>query len=305
MPVDRPWEELAARQGGMISRRQLREVGVDRWRVRNQVRAGRWVQRSALVVGTTTGPLSREQLAWLGVLHAGSPSLVGGLSAAELAGLTGWPRDEVTVWVPDALELDDLEGLRFVRTRRDLRRLRHPAPGPPRARIEPAVLVFGAYQRSSRTAQGVVAAAVQQRLTTPALLLDWVDQLRPLRRAPLYRRVLGDLAGGAQSLAELDVRRMCRDAGLALPSRQTRRQDSAGRWRYTDCEWTLPDGTVVVLEVDGSFHMEVAHWEDDLARQRRLSRPGRVIVRCTARELREDREQLAVDLRSLGVPRAA
>ena len=299
------WEDVAARQGGMISRRQLRGAGVDRWRVRNQVRARRWVEHSALVVGTTTGPLSREQRAWLGVLHAGPTSVVGGLSAAEMAGLTGWPRDEVTIWVPDELDLDDLEGVRFVRTRRDLHRLRHPAPGLPRARVEPAVLVFGAYQRSRRTAQGVVAAAVQQRLTTPAALLDWVGELRPLRRAPLYRRVLGDLAGGAQSLAEIDVRRMCRDGGLAMPSRQTRRQDSAGRWRYTDCEWTLPDGTTVVLEVDGAFHMEVAHWEDDLARQRRLSGAGRVIVRCTAREAREEAKSLASDLRALGVPRAA
>ena len=102
-------------------------------------------------------------------------------------------------------------------------------------------------------------------------------------------------------MAELDVARVCRRFGLPSPRRQTGRRDASGRRRFTDCEWVLPDGTVLVLEVDGGFHMEVEHWEDDLVRQRRLTTPGRLIVRCTARELRDEPEVVVRDLRALGL----
>ena len=75
-----------------------------------------------------------------------------------------------------------------------------------------------------------------------------------------------------------------------------------GRLRYTDCEWDLGDGRVLVLEVDGSFHMDVEHWEDDIARQRGLADPDRIVVRCTAREVRDEPERPRSDLRRLGVP---
>ncbi len=244
---------------------------------------------------------------WLGVLHAGPHALVGGLTAAEVHGLRNWYRDEITVLVPDELEFDETEvpGVKFVRTRRDLATMRDARPGLPVCRIEPAVLLWAAYQRSRRSAQGVVAAVVQQQLSTPDRLAEWVRIMRPLRWAPMFRQALAEISGGAQSMAEMDIRRMCRRTGIVSPTRQRRRLDSSGRTRFTDCEWVLPSGHVVILEIDGAFHMDVEHWEDDLARQRRLSGPGRTVVRCTSREVRDDYEQLGRDLIALGVPRRA
>ncbi|MCR6032413.1 hypothetical protein GGQ22_13315 [Nocardioides sp. zg-579] len=304
--TDETWRTVSARQAGMVSRAQLAAVGIDRFAIRNQVAAGRWVLRSPTVVSTTTGEPTRLQKLWLGVLHAGGRSLLGDLTAAEVAGLRGWHREPVTVLVPYDLDLDDdVPGIHIARTRRRLPALQDPTSVLPRMRIEPAVLHFAAYQPSPRTAQGVVAAAVQQRLTSATDLLAWVDRMRPLRKAPLLRAALGEIAHGSQSLSEIDVVRLCRDHGLRPPDRQVRRRDAEGRLRFTDCEWRLADGSVLVLEVDGAFHMEVAHWEDDLARQRRLTTDRRRVVRCTSRELRDEPERLAVDLRRLGVPRAA
>lgn len=299
------WRGLAADQAGLLARRQLLGLGIDRFRVRNQVRAERWAERSDLVVSTTTGLLSREQTMWLGVLHAGPGAIVGGLTAAELHGLKNWHRDDVTVLVPEDTAPEPVEGIRFVRTRRDLAAMRSPGGSLPVCRVEPAVLLFAGYQPSRRTAQGLLAATVQQQLTTPDQLGGWVARLRPLRFARLFRRALLDIAGGAQSLAEIDVARLCRRAGLARPLRQTKRRDATGTVRWTDCEWQLSNGHVLVLEVDGGFHMEVEHWEDDLARQRRLSSPGRTVVRCTSRELRDEPDRVARDLIALGVPRRA
>lgn len=296
------WADLAARQCGLVSRRQLRDLGIDRFGVRNQIAARRWIELSPTVVGTTTGSLSRHQLMWLGLLHAGPSAVLGDLTAAEVAGLRNWHRDEICVLVPWNLDLEDIPpGIHIARTRRPIPLHRDPRPGPPRWRIEPAILHFAAYQRSRRTAQAVVAAAVQQQLTAARLVVA-VEQMRPLRWAAMFRQVIGDIAGGSQSLAELDVLRLCRSHGLRRPDRQTRRRDASGRLRFTDCEWRLADGRTVVLEVDGSFHMDVAHWEDDIIRQRHLSDPRRILVRCTAREVRDEPERLARDLRRLGVP---
>ena len=298
-----PWRVVAATQAGLISRRQLNAHGIDHCRVRDQIAAGRWVALSPTVIATTTGPVSREQRWWLGVLHAGPAAVLGDLSAAETAGLRNWHRDEICVLVPHNLDLDDPpHGIRVARTRRPIELFRDPAGLIPRWRIEPAVLHFAAYQRSRRTAQGVIAAAVQQRLTTPDRLILTVEQMRPLRWARMFKQVIGDIAGGSQSLAELDVLRLCRSQGLRPPDRQVERRDAAGRVHFSDCEWRLADGRVLVLEIDGAFHMDVDHWEDDLARQRGLTDPQRIVIRCTAREVRDEPDRVGADLRRLGVP---
>jgi hypothetical protein len=77
---------LITDQHGLVARRQLRALNMDRFRVRNQIDAGRWIELTPRVISTTTGPLSPSQRRWLGVLHAGPRSMLGGLSAAEVHG---------------------------------------------------------------------------------------------------------------------------------------------------------------------------------------------------------------------------
>lgn len=301
--MSRPgWIPLAARQHHVIARRQLLQLGYDRDFIRVQVGAGRWKARSSNVISTVTGELTMPQRCWLGVLHAGGEALVGGLSAGSIHELAHWARDDISVLVPDNVVLDPVAGIQWVRTRRRLALLRDPQQRLPSARLEPAILIFAASDRSTRTAIGVLAAAIQQNLTTPAKLLHWINLLAPLRRAKKFRPALAEMAGGAQSLGEIDVGRMCRTYSLAPPTRQVKRKDSSGRWRFTDCEWVLIDGRTVVLEVDGGFHMEVGHWQADMARDRALAAPKRTTVRCTTIELRDGPATVAADLRRLGVP---
>jgi very-short-patch-repair endonuclease len=79
--------------------------------------------------------------------------------------------------------------------------------------------------------------------------------------------------------------------------------DRSGRRRWTDCEWDLPRSAVLVLEVDGSFHMDVVEWAADLKRTRSIVTRERILVRCTAFELRHEQDDVARDLIALGVPR--
>jgi hypothetical protein len=295
------WRELAAQQHGLLARRQLNALGLDHNYVRHQVAAERWALRTPTVVSTTTGALTFDQRVWLGVLHAGRDASVAGMTALRLAGLEHWERPEVTIMVPQSADIEPVAGIRFQRTRRDLDDLSDVRTGLRTLAVEPAALLVAGYGRSARAGCGLLAATVQQRLTTATRLATWIDRLQPLRRARLFRSTLGAIEGGAQSMAELDVGRICRRFGLPAPTRQVRRRERSGRLRFTDCEWRLPDGRLLVLEVDGAFHMAADQWADDLARARGLAATGAVVVRCTAQELRFRPGRVMADLRALGL----
>ncbi|MGG5259279.1 hypothetical protein [Phycicoccus avicenniae] len=299
-----PWTELAERQAGALAWRQLHELGVTRSLVRNKLASGRWARRTESVLTTTTGPLSDEQRHWVAVLHCGPDAMLGGLTALGLHGLSRWERDEVCVIVRNADSFEPVDGISLFRTRRRPAVLRgeHDLP---RCRVEPAALLWAAHEPHPRSASGLLAAVVQQGLTTPERLLTWVDILRPLRRAGAFRELLHDIEGGAQSLGEVDVARLCRTWGLVAPHRQRCRVDRSGRQRFTDCEWDLPDGRVLVLEVDGAFHLDVEQYTDDVRRQRGLTTPERSVIRCTTEELRREPWSVGADLVALGVPRVA
>jgi hypothetical protein len=300
--VEKTFEELIEDQAGVIARRQLNRLGIDADRVRDQVAAGRWAERTPRVISTVTGELTFEQRSWLAVLHAGPRAMLGNLTAAAHHDLKNWDRPEICVMVDDELSFDPVPGVDFFRSRRPIDVLVSPRPGIPRCRLEPAVLLWAAYEAPSRAAHGVIAATVQQRLTTPGRLIEWVDLLKPLRRAKQFKRTLGFVDAGAHSGAELEVGRMCRRFGMPQPTRQKRRKDRWGRPRWTDAEWDLADGHTIVLEVEGGFHMDVLEAAADARRSRRLTTRTRTVVRCTAYELIHEMTEVAIDLVDLGIP---
>ncbi len=296
--------ELAKRQCGMLSHVQLRQAGLSAGYAVAQRDAARWTRRTDTVLSTTTGPLSHDQRLWLAVLHAGGDSLLGGLTAAARHGLARWDRESITVLVDNPSSFEPVDGVTFFRTRRPLASLRCPESTLPVARLEPAILLFAAHEPHPRTALGAVSACVQQGLTTPNALRPWIRTLRPLRRAEPLRTLLDEIDGGSQSLTEIDVVRACRAMGLVAPRRQVQRRGRDGRKRFTDCEWDLPDGRVLVLEIDGAFHTDVVEYTADIQRARSLTTAQRIVIRCSAHEIRHEPWVLIADLRSLGVPAA-
>ena len=73
-----------------------------------------------------------------------------------------------------------------------------------------------------------------------------------------------------------------------------------GTWTF---EWDLPDGSVLVLEVDGAFHDDVLQAAADKSRHRKLSTRKHIVLSCSAYELRYDPRSVMEDLIALGVPR--
>jgi hypothetical protein len=295
---------LALAQERVVSRRQLRASGWSNSQIDHEIKYGRWHAPAWGVVALQNAPLTYDQRLWLGVLHAGGGAVLTHLTACRRAGLE-WKGDEETIHVltPKGDLVDPIEGFFFHQTRRPYQRWLPATPfGPPRLPIEYAGLLAAERDRYVRRAIGLLASCVQQRLTTADRLLDTQPKIRKLRNGAVFAVALGDIAGGAQSFAEIDVGDLCDRAGLAQPVRQAVRKDAEGRRRYLDCEWVLPDGRVVVLEVDGSFHLKVGNWWRDMKRERAVVLSHSTVLRCSSIELRLEPWEVMGDLRSAGVP---
>ena len=290
-----------------MSRGQLRSLGWSDSQIDHEIKYGRWHTPSWGVVALQNATLSYDQRLWLGVLHAGDGAVLTHLTGCRRAGLE-WKGDDETIHVLTAKGdlVPPIDGFFFHQTRRPYRRWVRPTPsGPPRLPIEYAGLLAAERDRHVRRAIGLLAACVQQRLTTADRLLDTQPRIRKLRNGAVFAVALGDIAGGAQSFAELDIGQLCERARLAQPVRQAVRKDLDGRRRYLDCEWELPDGRLVVLEVDGSFHLKVGNWWRDMKRERAVVLSNSTVLRCASIELRLEPWEVMADLRRAGVPHSS
>lgn len=287
----------------MVTFAQLRELGFSRHRVESEIRLDRWTQVAPTVVVLQNSALTRSQALWLGVLHAGPTSVLTHLTACLQGGLR-WVSSDSLIHVLTAKsdDVSPLPGIRFHQTRRPYLDWRYRGEGVPRLGLDHAALLTAERDRSLRRGIGLLAAVVQQGLSTADRLVASSTDIRKLRHGAELRLALGDIAGGAQSFAEIDVGRLCRERGLQPPRRQRVRTDASGRRRYLDCEWILPDGRVVVLEIDGSFHMRVEHWTRDMKRERAEVISGRTVLRCSSIEVRLQPGEVLDDLQSVGVP---
>lgn len=298
-------EPLVEGQSCVVSRSQLRSAGWAGHHIQHEIDVGRWRTATPGVVVLHTGTPTPEQALWIGVLHAGDDAVLSHLSAVRRAGLRWTDDGLVHVLTARREPVAPVPGYRFHQTRRPYVRWLKPVSGPPRLPLELAALLTAERDPNIRRALGLLCACVQQQLTTADRLSSAIPLVRKLRHGRAFAAVLGDISGGAQSFAELDVGRLCAEDGLAAPARQVVRLDKEGRRRYLDCAWVLPNGRVVVLEVDGSFHAEVQAWWSDMRRERAVVIQGDTVLRCSSIELRLEPRDVLDDLRKAGVPPVA
>jgi hypothetical protein len=290
---------IADRQAGVLTRSQLDAAGFAKTDVETAVRAQRWRALGRRVVVLQNAPLTAPQREWAAVLLPGKPAALAGLSAAASAGLCGFEPDRVHILVAHATEAGLPAWIKVHESRRFSPRDVNEVAAPPRTRVARSVLDGATWSRYPRRACAVLCAAVQQRLVTPEQLLGELADAGPVRHARLMRRVLGDIGGGAHTLAEIDLGRLAARAGLPPPHRQRMRREPSGRIRYLDAEFLLPDGTVLVVEVDGRGHMEVETWLDDSSRQNEVIIEGRPVLRFPSLTIRFDEERVIDQLRRM------
>jgi len=294
--------EIIRRQHGVVTRTQLAALGVGHHEVACHLAALRWRALSEQVIVTHRGPLHRAGRRWAAVLGAPRGSVIGSWSALEVDGLQGWHREPIHLVVPRGAYPDRHPWLVV----HESRRLRDEdvvdAGGLPVHSVARAAVDAAAWQRSWRTAAGLMAAVVQQRLVTTDDLFAMLDTVGKVRHRKVMRLALADVVGGADSLAEIDFARLCRDGGLPEPHRQAVRVDARGRRRFLDVEWRLPGGRRFVVEIDGVGHLERDRWYDDLLRDAEIGADAATVrVRLPAMAARYEPDRvLAVVRHHLG-----
>jgi very-short-patch-repair endonuclease len=297
---------LAEQQHNIVSRAQLRRLGAEfqRHYVRAQVEAERWTLPAPNVVALQNTPLEPQQL-WQLALSAHGDQLVAlaGATAAQAHGLTGFESELVHILVPHGARIHEIDGVKVHESRRFTAEDLHPARRPPMVRVARALIDTAAWSKHPRRAATLLAAGVQQRLTTADRLLEELGRAGRIRHRRLMAAVLHDVAGGAQALSELDLLRLCRKHDLPEPRRQVVRRDQDGRRRWLDAVFILPDGTELVVEVDGAAHMCIEQYADDLDRMNQLITEGKVVLRVAAVTLRLDGDRFAAQLAMLLRPK--
>ncbi|GAA1736797.1 DUF559 domain-containing protein [Luedemannella helvata] len=296
---------LLFRQDNVLTRRQaIAHLSADA--VRHRLRTGRWLTLHRGVLLAQPGPVTLGQRQWAAVLSAAArgQAYLAGLSALGAAGLRTVRSSAIHVLLPgERRDRKAPPGVRVHRTRHlhadDLRTNGAPPATMPARSVVDAVC----WAESADQARLILAATFQQRLVDVADVARVLERLPKLRRRPLILRTLADVGAGSHSLAELDLVRLCRQAGLPTPSRQVPRVDSDGTHRYLDLlfeEWG------VHVEVDGAHHVDARQWWLDLRRQNALAAYGMRTLRFPAFMIREQPDvvvaQIRTALRAAGWP---
>lgn len=269
-----PWTSLAEAQYGVVTRRQLLQLGLTSDQIRWQVSSGRFRALHRGVFVTFTGPVPWRTRLAAAVLHAGSGAVAGGRTALHLHGVLEAPPERIELCLPEGLTRRTgavKAGTVTVSTRRHLDRMIQTAPWPPRLRVEHAVLDV-TEGLSEDGAVALVLDAVRRRRTTAPRLRQTLDGRARHRWRELLGEVLLDAERGVHSMLE---RRYLHDVeqahGLPRAVRQQRAVTADGV-RY----WDLRYEQGVVVELDGAAaHPEHAKSRDD-ARGRGIVAAGDV-----------------------------
>jgi len=245
--------ELLTRQAGLARQAQLRELGIERQAVTNQIAARGWRLVAPEVVSVDNGRLDQEQLLWRAALHA-PVGWVAGRSALAHRGLGGYPPRDVHLLTPRRSRPLPLPGV-VVHVSDRL-----PAPrarvedGVPCTTVARAVVDAAARERWPRAAAGLAIAVVQQRLTRVVRLIRRAGLPEPARQV----RILG--------------RR--HDLAVLLPDRRTlvievdgpQHDSPDARWADAAHDADLATAGVVVLRIPA---YAIRHHRDEVVQRLR------------------------------------
>lgn len=263
--------------------------------LRWKIGSGRWQRPCRGVVVTQSGTLTDLQVLWTVLLQWGPKAALGGLTAARLDHLTGFDdripvrKGPVYLVAPPASKPRpapmDLQVI-VHRSRRLGENDVHPLRQPRRTRIARSLVDAAEWRKTDLGAMSILAAGVQQGLTRVEDLRAVLRRPGPMRRRGLLLTTLGDIAGGAQALSELDfTEKVIRRFGLPVPSRQVGKRDSRNRQRWIDVVF---EPWKVMVEIDGAQHMQPLQQWDDMDRDNDFVLDGYQVLRFPAWRVRRD-----------------
>lgn len=237
---------------------------------------------------TATGQPAWEQRETAALLYAGPDAVITGLAALANYGIRGPKARLVDVLIPLERERQSPGFVAIHRTRRM-----------PRTVTVDLALRFAPVERAVADAvrqldglaeaRAVVAGAVQQRQCTIEQL---AAELRagPIRDSKRLRLVLAEVIGGVRSPAEADFRALIIRSGLPQPWFNARLFLGETFLAQPDAWWPKYG---LAVEVDSrEWHLLPEHWEQTMARHRRMSAAGITVMHVSPRQVRDQSAEL-------------
>jgi hypothetical protein len=295
-------DALLDRQRQLIRRDQLPAAGVSLDTVRWRIRSRRWQRVLPGLYAAFPGALDANQRLTAALLHAGDESQVTGAAALRWHGFRYVPRTElVHVLVPHTVRRSSAGFVVVQRTTRldPMSRIRG---GLRVCSVVRAVADAARASADLTEVRACVAEAVQGRRTTPAELFAELDG-GPTPRSALLRSALAEIAAGARSAPEAELRAALAESDVLPVIHWNPRLVAADGTRMP-----TPDGWIVevgiALEMDSrEYHLTPAGWEQTMRRHNLFARHGALVLHFTPAELRRDPSAVRAAVESAYVER--
>jgi very-short-patch-repair endonuclease len=279
-PDDTTIANLAARQRGVVTVKQLHAAGFNDAAIKHRRRAGRLhrLRHGVHLVGHAVAPDGAAEVAAL--LACGRGSVVSHRSAARLWGLSSF-RDGASLLRVTVVGGDPVRkpGIVIYRAQsldaRDVRRVDGmPATAPARTLLDLAtVLPINGVEQAMADAQ-------LRGLVRDGDLVELLNRSRRRRGARALRSLLELAGGGGMTRSEAERRMLALVRAAALPAPKVNAR--VGRF---EVDFLWPEHKVIV-EVDGyAFHADKRSFERDRERDATLVSRGFAVLRVTWRQL--------------------
>jgi very-short-patch-repair endonuclease len=291
----------------VVSVSELAALRLPRHYASSRVRAGRWQRWHEGVFVAHAGPVTYATRCAAALAALGPDAALDADTAASFCGVvsTDLELTDVHVVVPRRAPRRSLDRVRVRRSMDATARAMVVRKGLRVLRLERALVVIA--HRRPRGARGLLASAVQEGLTTADRLRGAVLASGARVRRRTLLTVLADIEGGTRTELEgrfLDGARL----GRLPTARRNHPLVIDGRRLWLDLAY--PE-LLIAIEIDGkAFHVLAEDWEDDLDRQNAIMLAGWLVLRFTARAIRDDPEgcvervRRAIELRSKSLAQA-
>lgn len=301
----RPWDalagDLAERQHGVVARRQLREMGMERGAIEARIRRGslRPVHRGVYAVGHRALDLHGRRMA--AVLACGPRAFLSHRSACRAWGIArrGFGLIEVSCSHGRHPERPGIVTHRASLSMDE----RDEVDGVPVTSIFRSVFdlaAIGSAREVERALHEAEVGGLTDRLSLPTLLTRYPGH----RGAAAIRTILASREPASITRSELEERFLALIEASGLPRpRLNAALHLRGRFFEVDCLW---DAERLIVELDGAaVHGTHRAFHGDRQRDRALLACGYRVSHVTWRQLDEEPEAIVADLRRLLVIDAA
>jgi hypothetical protein len=294
---DRTCEGWARRQHGVIDRVQALEAGVTSGQINWRFRSGRWteVQPGVYLIGGA--PRTSRGRLMAACLWGGPTAVASHRAAGHLWNLAGVEPGFIEIVVDRCLRSESV--------------IVHRVPAPPQCILhrdsipvcDPTTTIFQlAAVLPPFRLEVALDCAMRLKLTHVGPLNDHLD--RAARRGrngiSIIRRLLAerdpDVALTASTLEDL-LSRLIRKYGLPRPVPQFSVLDERGRFLARP-DFAYPRAKLAVEAQSYAFHHDRQQWERDQRRLNSLVALGWRVIYVTARQMRQQPEVVAAQIRS-------